>query len=446
VAVPRQPLSRWDLAAYGALALPLAALNLPLNVYVPTFYAREFGLDLAAIGVLLLVARLLDIVTDPLIGAWQDRTTSRFGRRRPWIAAGLPFLLIASFMLFVPQGQPGIGYLFVWVSAAYLAWTIMQLGYGAWGAELSQDYHERSAITGCREGFVIAGIITAAALPALLGVDPGSPEGMLALFVLMAAGVPLAAWPLLTRVRDPQVAAQPTMPFTQGIRLAFENRPFRQLIIAYLINGIANGLPATLFLLFVEHRLGAADLAGPLLLLYFASAIVAVPLWLRLSRWLGKHRAWSVAMLWACVFFAFVLFLGPGDVWPYAMVCLLAGAALGADLALPVSMQADVIDLDEARSGQRRTGLYFAAWSMATKLALALAVGLAFALLDLAGFRADAVNDEAALRALVGLYAVVPVAFKLLAVVIVWRFEIDANAQARLRRMVIKTYAKGARP
>lgn len=440
------PLSRWDLAAYGALALPLAALNLPLNVYVPTFYAREFGLDLAAIGTLLLAARLIDIVTDPLIGEWQDRTTSRFGRRRPWIAAGLPFLLIASFMLFVPQGQPGIGYLFWWVSAAYLAWTIMQLGYGAWGAELSQDYHERSAITGCREGFVIAGIITAAALPAVLSVEPGSHEGMFALFVLMAAGVPLAAWPLLTRVRDPQVAPKPRLAFFKGIRLAFENRPFRQLIVAYLINGIANGLPATLFLLFVEHRLGAPDLAGPMLLLYFVSAIVAVPIWLRISRWLGKHRAWSVAMLWACVFFAFVLFLGEGDIWLYALVCLFSGAALGADLALPVSMQADVIDLDEARSGQRRTGLYFAAWSMATKLALALAVGIAFPLLDLAGFRADAANDEQALLALVGLYAVVPVLFKLAAVVIVWRFEIDAAEQAHIRQMVTETYAEGASP
>lgn len=434
----KRALSRGDLAAYALLALPLAALNLPLNVYVPTFYARNFGLDLAAIGALLLAARLLDIITDPLIGQWQDRTTSRFGRRKPWIALALPFLILASFMLFVPQpdlvGGVGLGYLFFWLSAAYLAWTIMQLGYGAWGAELSSDYHERSRITGWREGFVIAGIITAAALPAVLGLDPGDPKALFALFILMAIGIPLAAWLLLTRVPDPQPTKQKPLAWGVGLKLAWGNRPFRQLIAAYILNGIANGLPATLFLLFVEHKLVVPNAAGPLLLLYFLSGIAAVPLWLKLSYRFGKHRTWAAAMLWACLVFATVLALGPGDVWLFGVICLFSGASLGADLALPVSMQADVVDLDQSRSGQQRTGFYFAAWSMATKLALALAVGLAFPVLDWAGFEANGSNDDGAIWTLTALYALVPVLFKLMAVALVWRFEIDADTQTRLKQ------------
>ena len=429
-------LKRTDLAAYAALALPLAALNLPLNVYVPTFYARQFGLDLAAIGTLLLAARLIDIVTDPIIGVWQDRTTSRFGRRKPWIAGALPFLLIASFMLFVPQGEVGLGYLFFWISAAYLAWTIMQLGYGAWGAELSPDYHERSRITSWREGFVITGIITAAALPAMLGLDPGDPRSLFALFILMAVGIPLTAWALLWRVPDRQVAQSPPLPFIKGLKLAWANKPFRQLIAAYLLNGIANGLPATLFLLFVEHALGMPTSAGPLLLLYFLSGILAIPFWLKLSYTFGKHQTWAFAMLWACTIFALVLFLKPGDFYFFAFICLASGASLGADLALPVSMQADVIDLDEAQTGQRRTGLYFAAWSMATKLALALAVGLAFPLLDWAGFAATGQNTNQAIWALMALYAPVPVLFKLAAIALVWRFELDADTQQNLRQNI----------
>lgn len=125
--------------------------------------------------------------------------------------------------------------------------------------------------------------------------------------------------------------------------------------------------------------------------------------------------------------------LGEGDVIAFAVICALSGLSLGADLALPASMQADVVDLDRLESGRRRTALFMAAWSMATKLALALAVGLAFPILDLAGFTPGAAGSAAGLPTLSALYALVPVGFKLVATALVWRFEIDADQQARIR-------------
>ena len=117
--------------------------------------------------------------------------------------------------------------------------------------------------------------------------------------------------------------------------------------------------------------------------------MLAVPFWLWLSYRLGKHRTWSLSMLWACAIFAWVPFLGQGDVVAFAVICALSGASLGADLALPASMQADVIDLDRVMSGRRRTAFFFALWSMAGKLALACAVGIAFPVLDALGFATD---------------------------------------------------------
>ena len=189
-------------------------------------------------------------------------------------------------------------------------------------------------------------------------------------------------------MRERPAGRQAALPFRQGLRLALANRPFRRLIAAFFLNGIANGLPATLFILFVQHVLGPEVSAGPLLLLYFVSGMVAVPFWLWLSYRLGKHRTWSLSMLWACAIFAWVPFLGQGDVVAFAVICVLSGASLGADLALPASMQADVIDLDRVRSGRRRTAFFFALWSMAGKLALACAVGIAFPVLDALGFAA----------------------------------------------------------
>jgi len=214
-----------------------------------------------------------------------------------------------------------------------------------------------------------------------------------------------------------------------------DNGPFRRLVVAYLVNGVANALPATLFLLYAGSVLGAGDQSGAFLLVYFVSGIAAVPLWLRAAKLWGKHRAWSASMVAACGAFAFVPFLGNGDTAAFLAICLLTGLCFGADLALPASMQADVVDVDTAGGGGQRTGLYFAIWSVATKLALALAPALAFPALDAAGFVA---NDPASPghAMLAFLYAGVPVVFKLGAAYLIWNFPLDAAAQVQLRARI----------
>lgn len=424
-----------DLIAFGGLGLPLAALNLPLYVYLPTFYVRELGLDLAIVGIILLLTRLIDGVTDPVVGVLGDRTSSRFGRRRPWVLIGVPLLIFASWRLFMPPADAGPFYLFWWTSLAYLAWTVVLLAYSAWGAELSADYDERSRIFGARDSFVILGILIAAALPTLIGSEPGSSRTMSSIFWMMAIALPVAAAILFWRIPEKAYRERRSLPLLAGLRSVLANKPFRRLIGAYLLNGIANGLPATLFLLFVEHVIAAPEAAGPLLLLYFASGLVAIPLWLELSFKIGKHRAWSLSMLWVSAVFAFVPFLGAGDLWWFTAICLLSGVGLGADLALPTAMQADVVDADSVETGNRRAGLYFALWSMATKLAFALAVGIAFNVLGLMGFAADAaVNSAGALLTLSALYALLPVVMKVASIGLVWHFEIDATRHDELRK------------
>lgn len=431
---PGAPLSRRQLLAYGALGFPLAALNLPLYVFLPPFYAEDVGVGLAAVGITLLLARLLDTITDPLIGELGDRMPTRFGRRRPWLVVALPLLITATFMLFVPPAGVGAWYLLIWTSLAYIAWTLMLLPYAAWGAELSRDYDERSRITGIREAFVILGILFAAAVPALVGGGNGEVTGaaLAALAWIMAILLPLCLLMLLLWVPEPTIEPEPPLGVRAGIALLARNQPFRRLLAAYLLNGIANGLPATLFLLFVGHVLARPDAAGWLLFVYFLAGVAAVPLWLRLSYRIGKHRAWVASMLWASVVFAFVPFLGAGDVALFFAVCVLSGFSLGADLALPASIQADVVDLDWTRSGRRRTGLFFALWSMTTKLALALAVGIAFPILDLVGFVAGGSNSASALFTLAALYSLLPVTLKLLATTLVWNFPLGREEQQLL--------------
>ncbi len=422
------------LLAYAALALPLAALNLPLYVFLPTFWADEVGLGLTAVGLALLGARLLDTVTDPLIGELSDRTRSRLGRRRPWVIAGTPLVALGMWVLFHPPEGATALTLFIWSGIAYLGWTMVTLTYTAWGAELSGDYHERTRITTFREAFVIAGVAIGASLPALLGggVELGRILDWLAIGVL--ALLPLCLVVVLRFI--PEWPAPPHQParFWAEFRHLWANRPFRTLVFAFLLNSLANGLPATLFLLFAEQRLEAGDATGWLLLVYFLSGVAAAPLWLQLSYRIGKHRAWVGSILWAAAVFATVPLLGPGDIGWFFLICALSGASLGADLALPAAMQADVVDLDRTLSGRARTGFFFAVWSMATKLSFALAVGIAFPILGLVGFDAAGGNDAVALWTLTLLYGALPIPLKLAAAwLVARRFSLDAEAHATVR-------------
>jgi glycoside/pentoside/hexuronide:cation symporter, GPH family len=205
-------------------------------------------------------------------------------------------------------------------------------------------------------------------------------------------------------------------------RILQDNKDFRQLTLAFFINGFANGLPATLFLLFVADRLGQREAAGPLLVLYFGCGIAGVPFWLWLSKRIGKKRSWCYGMMLAAITFLGALFLREGDVYAFAVVCVLTGLAVGADFILPASLQADLIEEDTQRHGQARAGQFLGIWTFASKLAFAGAVGLAFPLLSISGYDpALGLKSAQGLLTLGLLYAGLPVLLKACAIALMWR-------------------------
>ncbi|WP_406853605.1 MFS transporter [Alsobacter sp. KACC 23698] len=428
------------LLAYALPALPLAILSLPFYVLVPAYYAAGLALPIAAVGQTLMWVRVMDAVSDPIVGALADRFRPRFGRRRLWVALATPFVVIAAWGVFAPPASAGLWHLFGWGAALSIAWTAVQIPYGAWGAELSRSYAGRNRVTAYREALTVAGALLALTLPALLprfGVE-GDGAVLAAFAAIVAVALPLGTATAVLVVPEPVERSRETAGWREGLAGLAANLPFRRLLVAFLINGLANGLPATLFLFFVRFRLDAADAAGPLLVLYFLAGVAGVPGWLWLARRTSKHRAWCWGMMLACAAFSVAPWLGSGDVAAFAAVTLVTGLALGADVILPASMQADVIDVDTARSGQERTGVYLAFWALATKLALAGAVGVAFPILGAAGFDAalGSGNPPSSLATLAFLYAGLPVLLKLVAIGLVWRFPLDAQAHAQLRRAI----------
>lgn len=416
------------LLAYALPALPLAVLTLPFYVLVPEFYAREVGIPLATVGLVLLAVRILDAASDPVAGYLADLWRFGLGRRRTWVLASAPLVALASTAVFIPPDGAGWLYLLFWASMLSLAWTACLVPYQAWGVELSRSYAGRTRVAAFRESFTVIGTLAALVVPALMpAIGYGdSRAGLVALALIVGIGLPLASAFAAWRVPEPVERSIAQVPIREGLRALAKNRPFARLLAAFFVNGLANGLPASLFLFYVADRLGARDAAGPLLVLYFVSGVAGVPFWLWLARRTSKHMAWVVGMVLACVTFGAAVFLGEGQVAAFAVVCVLTGLALGADVVLPASMQGDVIDVDLAATGAERAGLYLGLWALATKLAFALAIGIAFPVLALAGFDpGSGIKTPEGLTALALLYAGLPVVLKLGAIWLMLGFRID---------------------
>jgi Na+/melibiose symporter-like transporter len=429
---PDQPIPLGILAAYGSLALPLAAGFIALQVIVPTFYAQALGLSLSAVGGILLVARLWDMVTDPVVGFLSDRTPTRFGRRKVWVVASAPLIAISVWMMFNPGEQVSNSYLLLGAMAIYIAGTMALVPINAWGAELSSNYHQRSRVAGSRVVFGLGGTMLA-----LLLIDNSSnaalQSSLTAISILVLVALVVTVPTAMRWVPDNSIASPDGNNLRGAWRLLVTPSPFRRLLVAFLLNGVANAIPAPLFLLFVTHVLEQPALAGPVLFLYFVCSAISVPVWVHVARRFGKHHTWCGAVTVACVFFAGAPFLSAGDTAWYIAIVVGTGLMIGADLALPSAINGDLIELDAHENGQRRPGLFFALWGTASKLAFALAVGLVFPLLDLIGFDATASNSAEDIRALAILYGGPSILFKLVAVAMMRHFPIDEAEHRRIR-------------
>jgi glycoside/pentoside/hexuronide:cation symporter, GPH family len=418
------------LFAYGLFGMPLAMAALPLYVHLPKFYGDHLGVPLATLGALLLVLRLADGVLDPLLGAWSDRARSR----KRLIALSVPLLAIGMAALFAPQVDGHIS-LLVWLgvalAAVYFAFSLATINHNAWGAELSSDKVERTRITATREGLALVGVVIASVAPALLGgggensETTGLPRFAFAyVFLLCAcAAITLTLAPAAPRVPDRQRFA------FRDMAAPLANAAFRRLLAVFMANGIASAIPATLVLFYIADVLQAESRQGPFLALYFIAGAAGMPLWVQLSARAGKVRAWGAAMVVAIVAFVWAAFLGAGDSTAFAIVCALSGLALGADLALPPSLLADVIQRDGSMRG---TGAYFGLWTLATKLNLALAAGIALPLLGALGY-APGARDTGAVNALALIYAGVPCLLKLGAIGALFWFHRHWSSPMRLR-------------
>jgi Na+/melibiose symporter-like transporter len=409
----QEKLTHFSLLSYGATAVPLAMLGLPLYIYLPTFYSQSVGMSVTLVGLILFFARLTDVITDPLVGIYSDRLQSRYGKRKPFIVSGSLILAGSFYALIHPTETMTELWLLGFSVLVYLGWSIVSIPYLAWSAEITLDYHEKTRLSAARELSTIVGVVAALLIPYLYDVSESANESLLILYSAFLIALLLMVPVTLLGIKERSVRAAKHFTFTQ-IRSLWEKVPsLGRLQSAFLLNSLANALPATLFLFFVQLVLEEASQTGPLLLLYFASGIVGLPFWTLLAKKIGKRKSWSASMLLASVAFGFVPFLGSGDLVLFGLISFVSGLSLGADMALPSSIQADMVQKTEDQDTSY-AGVLFGIWAMLTKFALALAVGIGFVVLGAVGFDPNAPTPMA-LTTLSILYGGLPVLFKMMA-------------------------------
>ncbi|MGD8917243.1 MAG: glycoside-pentoside-hexuronide (GPH):cation symporter, partial [Syntrophobacterales bacterium] len=421
--------------AYAAPAFALAIVGIPVYVYIPKFYTDVVGVNIAMLGYLILAVRLFDAVTDPAIGFLSDKTQTRFGRRRPYIAVGAIFLSLSMYFLFnPPQASPYFETIWfgVTIFCLFLFWTMIVVPYESLGPEITFDYDERTTLLGMRDGALIAGTLAAASSPAAVawafGLSP-TDEGERAKFfwiaVLYAPLLVAFCWWCVLSIRErPQLFRGEKQGLLQGLREVSQNRPFIILLVSYIVAAFGSNLPATLILYYVEYVLQSKQ-ADLFLLIYFVTGVLFLPAWIYMARKLEKKVTWLTAMVINTGAFLGVFFLGPGDAHIYGVLVFLSGIGFGATLAIPSAMQADVIDYDELISGQRREGQYIGIWSITKKLAAALGVGLALSILGAVGYTPNVEQSEQVQLTLRILYALVPSLCNIAAFVIALAYPIS---------------------
>ena len=491
----RRPLTKFTLASYGAPAVPLALAGLPLAVYLPVIYADAdgFALSLGIVGLLIGLSRISDVVTDPLIGYLSDKWKTRWGRRKPWVLIGTPIFALGVWFLFMPPFEfsdvtvfgatfsNGYIWMFAMLTVLYLGSTIKDLPFSAWGAELSNDYNERTLIMSWREALGTLGSLVSVMIPLIVlffgMVKPI--DAVFALVLVMCISMPVINVNCLVVVPEWRVVErEKRIGVLDGIKIVVKNRPYMILVIVFALGAIGSAMTNSLSVFFVKHVMQVGEIYAAYLAPYFISQIAAIPLWFKLSRRIGKHMAIMWAIGWYSLWSSFIplVMIAPSDWFTifelenyvglfsadfqntattylarvdsgklpvYLVVMCLKGSAIGALSAIPFAMCADVIDVDTVETGKRRAGAYMAIWSMVRKGAYALGASIGLMLVVYWGFDSladphETTNTQFSLLMLACTYSVLPALIKFASMPFLWIYPLTEEklheVQAEIRR------------
>ena len=434
------PLSLPAVMAFASGHIPIAALSLAISVHLPRYFASELGLALTVVGASFALVRFVDIPIDAGLGLAMDRTRTRFGRYRVWMALGAPILMFALYMLLSSPEGVGQGYLFGWLLVMYIGYSGVYLSHLAWAGRIAPTYKERSRVFGAITGLGVFGAMFVLLIPVFLtsqgSTDAESVQAMI-WFIIGATGLST----LLVVVVSPERIArdQPTR-FELKDYWALLTRPnILRLLAADLFVTLGPGWMAAIYLFYFTDSLGfTLAQSNLLLMIYIGAGFLGAPMAAWLANRISKHRA----LMFNTTVYSLGLILLPtmpkGDFLIFSVVMFLVGAMAAGFTVMIRAITADIADEIRLESGREWMGLMYAMTTATSKLAAAGSILLTFSVLAAVGYQAKvgSVNTPEAIRGLELAYIIGPIFFVMIAGACFIGYNLTAARHAEIRRQL----------
>jgi GPH family glycoside/pentoside/hexuronide:cation symporter len=427
---------------FAAPALGQGFMFLFTGMYLLKFSTDVLGIAPATMGVIFLLSRVWDAVSDPIAGFLSDRTRSRLGRRRPWLIAGaVPVGLVFYMMWAPPAGLASGAQLSIWMGAAvilfYTGMTVFNMPHDALAAELSDDYADRNRIFGIRRAFFGVGSVAVFAAIWWLSSSetPRSDARVFAAIAAVVTAVSMLATGIGIRERAEYQGRGPERPF-RAFAQVMHNPHARLLLFVFFLQQIGVGAVTFIGAYYAEYVLGDAQLFAPMMGSLFLVSLLSIPAWIALGQRYDKKVLLMTSMCVVGGALFSIGFIQEGHVVAVIAIASIAGAAVGGlDVIFP-SLQADVIDYDEMQTGERKEGVYFAAWHFAAKTALGISGMLAGAALAATGYSPGGEQPESVKLALRVLMSGIPLVTYGAGTLVFRRFALTRAAHQEIRRAI----------
>jgi GPH family glycoside/pentoside/hexuronide:cation symporter len=408
-------------------------------VYLMKYATDVLLVPAAVMGLLFGLSRVSDAILDPAAGYLSDRTRSKLGRRRSWMLASSLPMGATFWMLWSPPASLAGAELYVWMGVAVFAYhvatTMFAVPHEALGAELSTSHHDRTRIFGVKH--VVGTLGSLLALAGMYLLMSAEDPRRAAFAISLAIGIALAATTLLAvarlRERSEHQGRGASNPW-QAFADVWRNPHARLLLFVFGIENFGTAVLAVLIAYVMEYVYDLEQYTTTFMLLYFVPAILFVPVWIRLSRRFGKRNLWIFSMAMMTLAFAGMAFVRAGDVWLVCALGVIAGVGGGCGQVVGPSIQADVVDYDERVTGERKEGIYFAAWAFVRKSAFGIATMLAGLMLSAIGFEPNVEQSDSTKLGLRTLFGILPGVCYAIGTLCFLRFQLDEAAHLAIRR------------